>query len=132
MCVSIEILPIDIFENIQIIMPAGAATQIALPKTNNVLSKIERKITFPICGFLYGGSSNIYEEGSPLRIVLDKILDISNVINIPKTITHKTHNVDIKELVIPVKKLPMKIVAIVIKNGNLPVTRYKTISYNCN
>ena len=132
MCVSIEILQTDTFESIQIIIPAGAATAIALPKTNKVLSKIERTITFPICGFLYGGSSNIYEEGIPLRIVLDKIFDISNVINIPKTITHKTLNVDIKELAIPVKKLPIKIVAIVIKNGNLPITRYKTISYNCN
>lgn len=128
MCVSIEMLPIETLENSQMIIPAGAATAIALPKTNKVLSKIERTITFPICGFRKAGSSNIYEEGIPLRIVLDKIFDISNVINIPKTIIHKTHNVDIKELAIPVKKLPMKIVAIVIKNGNLPITRHKTIS----
>ena len=47
---------------------------------------------------------------------------------IPKTITVKTHKVDIKELIAPLKKLPIKIVAIVIKKGNLPITRYKTIS----
>lgn len=115
-------------EKSQITIPAGAAIATALPRTNKVLSKIERTITLPICGFLYGGSSNIYEEGIPLRIVFDNILDISNVIKIPKTITPKTHNTDIKELVTPTNKLPIKTVAIVIKKGNLPIARYKTIS----
>lgn len=40
------------FANNQITRPAGAATAIALPSTNKVLSKIERTKTFPICGFL--------------------------------------------------------------------------------
>ena len=46
------ISPICKLANNQIIKPAGAATAKALPKTNIVLSKIERTITFPICGFL--------------------------------------------------------------------------------
>ena len=35
------------FAKIQIIRPAGAATEIALPNTNKVLSKIDRTKTFP-------------------------------------------------------------------------------------
>ena len=38
----------DILANSQMIMPAGAATTAARPNTNNVRSKIERIITFPI------------------------------------------------------------------------------------
>ena len=41
----------------QIISPAGAATAAALPKTNKVLSKIERIITFVNCGLRKEGSS---------------------------------------------------------------------------
>ena len=45
-------LPIVMLANNHIIIPTGAATLIALPKTNNVLSKSDRTITFFICGFL--------------------------------------------------------------------------------
>lgn len=76
--------------NNQITRPAGAATEIALPNTNRVLSNIELTKTFPICGFLYGGSSNIKEEGIPFRIVLDNILEINSVINMPNKTTNNT------------------------------------------
>lgn len=96
--------------------------------TNNVLSKIERTKTLPICGFLYGGSSSTNDEGIPFSIVLDKTLDIISVIIIPIIITKTTHNDDKIDDQTP-KVLPaINIEAMVIKNGNLPVTRDKIIS----
>ena len=50
---------IVILASSQIIAPAGMATLMALPNTNNVRSKIERTITLPNCGLRYGGSSNV-------------------------------------------------------------------------
>ena len=44
---------------IHITIPAGAATAIALPNTNKVLSKTDLIKIFPNCGFLYGGSSSV-------------------------------------------------------------------------
>ncbi len=44
--------PICIFAINHIIRPAGAATDIALPNTNSVLSNIERIIIIPNFGFL--------------------------------------------------------------------------------
>ena len=44
--------PIVIFAKHQMISPAGAATAAALPKTNRVLSKIERTMTLKKSGFL--------------------------------------------------------------------------------
>ena len=81
--VRMLILFIDIFAIIQITIPAGAATTIARPSTKSVRSKIERRITFPICGFLYGGSSRVKEDGIPRRIVWDKIFEINNDMRIP-------------------------------------------------
>ena len=78
-----EIITLD---NTHSIIPAGAATIIALPKTNRVLSNIERIITLPNCGFLYGGSSSVKKDGKPFRIVLDRIFDTINVIISPKII----------------------------------------------
>ena len=108
------------FAIIQIIIPAGAATAIALPSTNSVLSNIERTNTFPICGFLYGGSSNTKDDGTPLKIVFDSNLDIKSVIAIPSNITNTTINVapiDENPPILPAKN----IVASVIKNGNRPL-----------
>ena len=51
--------PTEILAISQMMSPAGAATTIARPRTNRVLAKIERTITFPICGFRYGGSSSV-------------------------------------------------------------------------
>jgi len=53
------IFPILILAKTQITKPAGAATTTALPKTNKVRSRTDLTITFPICGFLYGGNSNV-------------------------------------------------------------------------
>ena len=101
-------------------------------RTNNVLSKIERTKTFPNWGFLYGGSSNTKDDGIPLRIVLDKSLDIISVIIIPITTTKTTASVDRIDDHIPNVVPAINIEAIVIKNGNLPVARNEIISKYCN
>ena len=104
--------------------PAGAATDIALPKTNNVLSNIERTNIFPNCGFLYGGNSKTIEDGIPFNIVFDNIFDITSVKNIPNiitTITANVDNIDAKNPFPPANAPAINIVAIVIKNGNLPL-----------
>ena len=103
--------------------PAGAATLIALANTYSVLSKMERTSIFPTCGFLYGGSSKTNDDGIPFNIVFDNIFDINNVKIIPNMITPITVNVaKIDEN--PPYAPATNIVAIDIKNGNLPVTWY--------
>lgn len=86
---------------------------------------------FPIWGFLYGGSSKIKDEGIPFKIVLDNILETTKVRKIPSKITKITVIVDKIEAPNPCIVPAIKIVAIDIKNGNLPVTRYKIICKNC-
>ena len=85
------------------IIPTGAATDIALPSTNRVLSKRDLTITFPICGFLYGGNSNIKDDGIPFSIVFESILETIRVNIIPKSTTNRTHKVDIKDEAVPSK-----------------------------
>ena len=97
------ISPIEIFANNQITIPIGAATEIALANTNKVLSSKDLTIIFPIWGFLYGGSSNINEEGEPLSIVLERKFEIARVRNIPSKITKITARVDTIEERKPVK-----------------------------
>ena len=60
-------------------------------------------------------------EEVPFRIVLDNILEISKVRYIPNNITKSTQIVERIDAPIPVAMLPIKILAIVIKNGNLPL-----------
>lgn len=79
--------PTEILAISQMMSPAGAATTIARPRTNRVLSKIERTITFPICGFRYGGSSSVKEEGTPFNTVADRIFEIRSVMSTPRTMT---------------------------------------------
>ena len=127
--VRILISPMFIFANNHITRPAGAATATALPSTNKVLSNIDLISTCPICGFLYGGSSNTNDELVPFNIVFDRILETSNVINIPSKITPNTVIVAIMEepmsddsTLFPLITAPaIKMLAIVIKNGNLPL-----------
>lgn len=89
--------PTVIFAINHIIKPAGAATAAALPKTNSVRSKIERTITFPTCGFLYGGNSRVYEEGTPFKIVFDNIFVTAKVASIPNRITKVSKTADRRE-----------------------------------
>ena len=100
---------ISTFASIQIKIPAGSATETALPKTNKVLSNKERIITFPTCGVLYGGSSKVNEEGSPLSNVFDNILETIKVKNIPSKITkHKISTLKNEEkipLLAPIKNI---------------------------
>ena len=78
---------------------------------------------FPNCVFLYGGSYNIKEEVNPFKIVLERILDTIKVINIPRKITSITVSVDNIEEKNPLYVPAIKIVAIDIRKGNLPITR---------
>ena len=112
---------IPILANNHITSPAGAATAIALPNIKIVLSKIDLTNTFKNCGFRYGGNSNTKEDGIPFKIVFDKILDITSVIIIPRIIIPITAIVDIIEEPIPPIVPAINIVAMVIKNGNLPL-----------
>ena len=116
-----EISCIPIFAKSQITIPVGAAIETALPKTKSVLSKIERTIIFPIWGFLYGGNSKVKLEGIPFKTVCDNIFEMTNVIKIPSKITSKTVRVDKIDAPKPIPNPPIKIVAIVIKKGNLPL-----------
>ena len=61
------------------------------------------------------------EDGTPFRSVLESIFDINKVITIPTKITKTTTKVDIIELEIPENLLAIKMVAIDIKKGNLPL-----------
>ena len=70
------------------INPAGAATETALPRTNNARSNIERVITFVICGFRYGGNSRVYDEGTPFSNVDESNLVVKNVTRIPRMRTN--------------------------------------------
>lgn len=90
--------PIIIFAISQITSPAGADITIALRRTNIVLSSIDLIITFPIWGFLYGGSSKVNEEDSPFRIVFERSFDIINVIIIPSKIISVKNMELVKEL----------------------------------
>ena len=85
---------IPIFANNQMTRPAGAATQIALPKTNKVRSKRERIKIFPNWGLRKGGNSNTKEEGSPFKMVFEKRLEMAKVKKIPNKITKITARVE--------------------------------------
>lgn len=82
-CAKSVFPPTDTFAKIHITSPAGAATAMARPKTNRVLSKQDRTITFKTSGFRYGGSSNVKEVGSPFKRVFDKMPDTKKVASIP-------------------------------------------------
>ena len=118
---KIDELSMQILENSQITMPAGAAIERALPKTNNVLSNKERTKILPICGVLYGGNSKENDDGSPFNIVFDNIFDINSVSRMPSKTTSITTKAATNPEKIPAIEPEMNIVATVIKNGNLPL-----------
>ena len=113
--------PTCTFAIIQIINPAGAATITALPSTNSVLSKTDLTITFPICGFLYGGSSKANDEGMPFNIVFDKIFETNRVVKTPSIIVQVNKNVENKDTYGPAAKPAKNMVIIAINVGNLPL-----------
>lgn len=90
-------------------------------RTNNVLSNKDLTKILPICGFLYGGSSNIKDEGRPFNIVLDSILDMIKVKKIPINIIPSTTIVDMNVVNFPFTVPAMNIAEIVIKNGKRPL-----------
>ena len=63
-----------------------------------------------------------------MSTVLERILEMKSVRKIPNKINNKTKIVDTKDEIELAKKVPIKIVAIVIKKGNLPIARHKIIS----
>jgi len=73
------------------------------------------------CGFLYGGSSKTKEDGTSFSNVLDKNLETIKVSIIPNKTIQVTVMVEINDTLKLVKKFVIKIVEIVIKNGNLPL-----------
>ena len=87
---QIDSSPIVILDNSQIIIPAGAATQIALKSTKTVLSQSERTMVLQICGLRYGGSSSVNDDGKPLRSVAERNFETKSVTITPKTITDKS------------------------------------------
>jgi hypothetical protein len=103
------------------IRPAGAATITALPRTNKVLSKIERTITFLKSGILYGGSSSEKEEGIPFNTVIDNNFEIISVSKTPRSmiaVSIKLDKIDKKILL----SEDIKNIAIIPKKvGNLPL-----------
>ena len=115
------------FAKIQITHPAGAETNTALDRTERVLSKTERTIIFPICGFLYGGSSNTNEDGIPFNNVFESILEINSVMRIPKITTANTQIVERIDDGIFVLNPPIKIVDIVINIGKRPLQGTKLL-----
>ena len=78
--------PAVIFAISQMTSPAGAATAAALPRTKSVRSNTDRTSTFPICGFRYGGSSSVKEDGTPLSRISDSSFVTANVMPTPSTI----------------------------------------------
>lgn len=120
-CFKRDISFMYMFESNHMIIPMGAATIIALPKTFNVLSKIDLTITFPICGFLNGGNSNTNDEGIPFNIVLDSILDIISVIMTDSAIKENRIIVDF------IDEDAKNIVISVIIVGNLPLHGMKLL-----
>ena len=111
-----------IFAMIQITSPAGAATVTALPKTNIVLSKIDRRSTFPICGFRNGGSSSVKEEGTPLRMVAERNRETKKVIRMPRIIIPVRKNAESRDCAAFAVTPPIKnIVIITIIVGKRPL-----------
>lgn len=64
----------------------------------------------------------------PFNNVFERIFDITSVKNIPNIITNITTNVESNEAPNPFIVPATKIVEIVIKKGNLPITWNKIIS----
>ena len=126
-CAKSDISPIDMFAIIHIIKPAGAATHTARPRTNSVLSNMERTMTFPICGLRYGGSSNVNEEGNPFNIVFDKNFDAAKVIATPRTITPVKSAAEIKVAPAPADAPTKNIDIIAIKVGKRPLQGTKLL-----
>lgn len=89
------------FVNSQIKIPVGNATIIARHNTCSVLSKIDRVITLPHFGTLYGGSSKVNDEVSPFNIVLDSSFETKNVDNILNNMISKNIKIPFIELQIP-------------------------------
>ena len=126
-CLSKVILFILILAMIQIIAPAGRATSTALPRINKVLSNMDLIITFIICGFLYGGSSKVNDDGTPFNIVFDNILEIKKVINILNNMIIINIDTLIIDDVIELENGTKNIVIRAIIVGNLPLQGIKLL-----
>lgn len=113
--------PTEMFAIAHMTSPAGAATMTALPNTNRVRSKIERTMTLPICGRLYGGSSSVKDEGIPLSTVFERIYELRKVIATPSTIKHVSSTADSNDApspaVAPIKNIEMMTMNV----GNRPL-----------
>ena len=113
--------PIVTFAAIQIISPAGAATAAARPKTKIVLSNIDEIIVLRICGRLYGGSSNVNDDGTPFNAVTESIFETKSVKIIPNIINPESIKADNAERVKEYDDVTKNIDMIDIIAGNLPL-----------
>ena len=112
----------------QISIPAGIEMYIALPRTNIVRSSIDLMIVSSIFGFLYDGSSKVNDEGSPFKIVFERIFEISNVIRTEKIINPRrvrADSVDDANLFDDAETRKIEIIAISV--GNLPLHGENTL-----
>lgn len=113
--------PTVIFAARYIIIPAGAATAAARPRTKSVLSNTDRTITLPICGFRYGGSSSVNDDGTPFKTVFDNINVDKNVKPIPASISAVKNSADVSDVSVFVCVPIKNIVIIEISVGNRPL-----------
>ena len=65
----------------------GAATVTARPSTKSSVKDRDRTSTLQLVGGDRGGSSRAKEEGTPLRIVLERMRETVSVIKTPRTMT---------------------------------------------
>lgn len=123
-----EVLLIVIFVVSQINIPAGIDMYIALPRTNIVLSSIDLMIVSSIFGFLYGGSSKVNDEGSPFKMVFERIFEINRVTKTENTINPKRVRADsVDDANLLDAPLTKKMEIIAIRVGNLPLQGENTL-----
>ena len=89
------------FAKRNITSPIGTATATALFKTETVFVVKARHKTRKISGFLYGGSSSVNDDVSPLSIVFDNIFETKNVENMLNSIISKNTIIPFIELHTP-------------------------------
>ena len=116
-----------VLANIQISTPAGAAIMTARPNTKRVRSRIERIITFPICGLRYGGSSSAKDDGIPFSKVEESTLEVRRVAMMPSMMINDRIAADNRLPLIPDVMPTKNMVDRTIRVGNLPLHGMKLL-----
>ena len=103
----------------EMIIPAGMATATALPSTKRVLSKIERIIIWPMCGFRNGGNSIVNEDGKPFSMVSESSFDAAKDRNIENRISNVSRKTPVIDPIRDMDEKNMAITAMIV--GNRPL-----------